>query len=136
MLDDRSISAGRSSQENRQPPKAERTFFFSTLPVPILPRRRLIRHRHLADPVGQQFAARGLTDGIDDNALMQVTSNHHRLAVEERFGFDRRTPQDLPRETRLAFSRIKLMPHDGMDAVGPNEDIGLVGQFGPGISIN
>ena len=67
---------------------------------------------------------------------MKVSGNHHGLAVEERLGFDRRAPQDLLREARLAFSRIKLTSHGGMDAVGTNENIGLVGQFGPGISIN
>src|ERR1700722_13979022 len=137
------IDVGRSFDQRWQvepgkSPSAEsgKTLFLLDLPVPVLTRRRLIRHRHLADPVGQQFAARGFTNGIDDDALMEVTCNHHGLAIEEGIGFDRRTPQDLLREARLAFSRIKLMAHDGMDAVGPNENIGLVGQFGPGISIN
>src|SRR5450631_1094552 len=67
---------------------------------------------------------------------MEVTSNHHGLAIEEGFGFDRGTPQDLLREASLAFSWMKLMAHGGMDTVGANKNIGLVGQFRPGISIN
>jgi hypothetical protein len=39
------------------------------------------------------------------------------------------TPQDLLREAGLAFSWVKLMAHGGMDAVGPNENIGLVEHF-------
>ena len=56
MLGDRSISAGKSSQGNRHPPKAERTFFFETCRFQSSRGGALIRHRHLADPVGQQFA--------------------------------------------------------------------------------
>ena len=64
-----------------------------------------------------------------------MTGDDHRVAVEERLGLDGGAPQDLLREARLAFVRIELSPDGGMDAVGADENIGLVESVRSGIAI-
>jgi hypothetical protein len=41
---------------------------------------------------------------------MEVTGNHHGLAIQERFGFDRYTSKDLLREADLALSGRRSKP--------------------------
>jgi hypothetical protein len=66
---------------------------------------------------------------------MEMSSDDHRSPVKEWLGLDSGAPEDLPREARLAFGRIKLVPHGGVDSVGADEDIGFVEKLRSGFAI-
>src|ERR1700750_1068433 len=64
-----------------------------------------------------------------------MACNDLGVAIEERLGFNRCSPQHLLGETRRALRRIELMPNDGMDAVGAEKNVRLVYQLRAGLPI-
>ena len=62
---------------------------------------------------------------------MEMAGDDHRARRRGTAGIDGGPPQDLPGEVRFAFIRIELPPHRRMDAVGADQDIGLVDSVVP-----
>src|SRR5580692_6807295 len=115
-----------------KPPPAEgfEHFFFRDMPVPVLAGRRCVLHGHLTNQVRQQFVGGcALANGIGNDPLMEMPCKDHGATTKEGLGIDGRAPQHLLGKTRLSFGRVELTPDGGMDAVGADQDIGVIEQL-------
>src|SRR5262249_37457215 len=121
----------------KSPPAKCRTDFVGRdPPIPILPRRRVSRHRHLANPVGQQLPRlRRQSDGVHNDALLEVSRDNHRPAAEERLRIDGCAPQELPRETRLSLIWIELASNRRVNPISPDQDVSGVRYGGSAVAI-
>ena len=83
--------------------------------VPIFaPPGRLIVDSELRNLIDQRaaFSFRGAADRITNEFLIFVTGHHHRAARQEGRPFRRCPPEHTTAPNRVAFVRIKMVPHN------------------------